>query len=857
MICSKVCKFINRSVEEILPVKSYGSKIIILASIIFFISWFIAVGITTFLNIQKEEQTIRASLKKVLDIRLYLINDKLDLLQDELSSVPINKLLNYIEFYKYIDGVYVFVNGKEYYHEGKRLNINFQRIFGNNYSLYGTKDYLLLKIPKEGMDVFVVIRKAYILPVLSYTKGMISKYKPTFKLVDKLLEYEDLICEYNKINKSNLILTGCVNRDYIRSLTIRSTLENNLLIFAIFFALAFILYWLIFRKIILFPVHYFMDKVKQTEIEGLENVSFDLHKYGNDEFAKLSNLMDNVSKKIVKDQNALKIVINTTTKLGKYADELKSASFFVLNKIKELVKSDTRGILFYSKLDNRILHSFIVPKEKEKEIKKIIEKNKDLIDFIKNQNTNFCVKEEKDLYTVLVKPLNDEIDIILFLNQKENVDPQSIIYIDIILSNMASNLNLTNLAILDPLTQVYNRRKIFEEAKKEIERSKRYKGNFSMLIIDLDNFKKINDTYGHQAGDTVLKQTIDIIKSKLRKFDSIGRYGGEEFLIILPETDLESAKKVAEKIRKAICSHEYDIGDTILHVTASIGVSSLGYHGETFEDLLKAADFSLYRAKETGKNKIVSLSKDEIINLLLQSIRTKESIEKLISIENLIPYFQGIYEAINPKNLIGYEVLARAKENNRIIEAKDFIKEANKIGKLEEIEKIICMKALEKISYIRDIKKKLFINLSVVNLNINNLFNIIDNYNIPYNNLVIEIPEKEFYEYRDKIKHFITLFKQKGLEVAIDNFGSHFASFELFTFFKIDYLKLDKSLIRDLDKKEDNQILIKSILLICQEKGIKTVAQCIEKREELEIVQKLGVDYVQGYYLENPRPEIS
>ncbi|RLJ70784.1 diguanylate cyclase (GGDEF)-like protein [Hydrogenivirga caldilitoris] len=154
------------------------------------------------------------------------------------------------------------------------------------------------------------------------------------------------------------------------------------------------------------------------------------------------------------------------------------------------------------------------------------------------------------------------------------------------------------LAEIDTLTGVYNRRKIEEILEGEIERSKRYGNPLSVILIDIDNFKQLNDTYGHQTGDMVLKEIVSVIRESLRKTDYLGRLGGEEFLVILPETTPERAKLVAERIRKDIENLDLRVGK----ITVSAGVTGLK-KGDTVETLMNRVDRAMYLAKEKGKNR--------------------------------------------------------------------------------------------------------------------------------------------------------------------------------------------------------------------------------------------------------------
>ncbi|WP_456403039.1 GGDEF domain-containing protein [Persephonella sp.] len=165
---------------------------------------------------------------------------------------------------------------------------------------------------------------------------------------------------------------------------------------------------------------------------------------------------------------------------------------------------------------------------------------------------------------------------------------------------LSSYEKIKKLATTDPLTGAFNRYKLFKKLEEEIERANRYGNPLSILMFDIDNFKSINDTYGHNVGDLVLKVTINEIKRHLRKTDIIGRFGGEEFLIILPETDLKGAEKIAEKLRDIISDMKTE---GIPEITVSIGVAEYK-SGEESSDFIKKVDVALYTAKRKGKNRV-------------------------------------------------------------------------------------------------------------------------------------------------------------------------------------------------------------------------------------------------------------
>jgi len=173
-------------------------------------------------------------------------------------------------------------------------------------------------------------------------------------------------------------------------------------------------------------------------------------------------------------------------------------------------------------------------------------------------------------------------------------------------------LTMKDMASYDPLTKLFNRRKLFEEAEKEMQRSRRYRRKISVLMADVDDFKNINDRYGHQAGDEILRRTAEVCKERLRSTDIIGRYGGEEFMMLLPDADIENACSIAEEIRRHIEAMVIRYNEVPITTTLSIGVSTAAELTSdiTLEVLIHNADVALYQAKAEGKNRVVSFRQD-------------------------------------------------------------------------------------------------------------------------------------------------------------------------------------------------------------------------------------------------------
>jgi diguanylate cyclase (GGDEF)-like protein len=165
--------------------------------------------------------------------------------------------------------------------------------------------------------------------------------------------------------------------------------------------------------------------------------------------------------------------------------------------------------------------------------------------------------------------------------------------------------SLRNAAFRDPLTRLYNRRYVFKVFRDELKRYRRYADPFSVMLIDADHFKKINDRFGHRAGDTALKAIADACRKSVRDIDTVGRFGGEEFIILLPHTKAADAAIVAERLRAAMLENRIVWQGEQLEVTLSLGVAEAGLHADSFDDLITAADYALYTAKKGGRNRTV------------------------------------------------------------------------------------------------------------------------------------------------------------------------------------------------------------------------------------------------------------
>lgn len=267
-------------------------------------------------------------------------------------------------------------------------------------------------------------------------------------------------------------------------------------------------------------------------------------------------------------------------------------------------------------VQNHLIYLFLNQEEQLKLVWPAACKDKKVLDIINAKPLKRVTTNEMGVFPLICE--NKLLGYIITKNMDEKLTYKEIEYLDELANQAATTINRANVyaeilkhATLDALTGFYNRHQLEERIKQEISSARRQKTPLCGIMTDIDFFKRVNDTYGHAAGDLVLKTVSRVIRSQLREYDIAGRYGGEEFAILLPFTKTEEAKMVAERLRKAVETTIVDISDVNpdaeekeIHVTISLGVYEFN-SDDTDEDLLKNADKALYKAKETGRNRVV------------------------------------------------------------------------------------------------------------------------------------------------------------------------------------------------------------------------------------------------------------
>ncbi len=415
-------------------------------------------------------------------------------------------------------------------------------------------------------------------------------------------------------------------------------------------------------------------------------------------------------------------------------------------------------------------------------------------------------------------------------------------------------------ATRDPLTSLYNQISFWDLLQYETERSKRQQYKFSLLTIDIDNFKAVNDTYGHDVGDTLLKEFASILKTAIRGGDIAARYAGDEFTAILPVCDEGQAYIVARRIIENLREFSLTLPNgTTVRQTVSIGVAVFPDHAKEAKDLYLLADSMLLQAKTFGKDRLSMPSEHDDVEILKSMGEKNILIIEALSQRQIVPYFQPIMN-MEDRKIEAYEVLTRIIKYGRVIPAEEFIETAENMGAIGKIDYRLIELALAKVKE-SSYRGMLFLNLSpkalVLNEFIPTVRKLLKDYDMDPSRLVFEITERDTIKGISIIEKYIHDLKREGFRFAIDDFGAGYSTFHYIKTFSIDYLKIDGEFIRNMGATSPvERAIVASITGLAGKLGIKTIAEFVETEAILGEVKAAGIHFAQGYYIKKPSPDL-
>ncbi len=411
----------------------------------------------------------------------------------------------------------------------------------------------------------------------------------------------------------------------------------------------------------------------------------------------------------------------------------------------------------------------------------------------------------------------------------------------------------------DSLTGLINRREFDHQLGLALDKSKKTGSNHTLCYMDLDQFKVVNDTCGHVAGDRLLKQLAQLLVTDIRSNDVLARLGGDEFGLLLYGCRMDRADSILEKIRKAIKEFRFSWDEKTFELGVSIGVVPVTRNSISVTELLSEADAACYVAKDLGRDRIHKYQQGDTDLVKHKSeMQWVHRIQQALDEGRFVSYYQLIQPVQN--GVVWYsEILVRMlDENGDIVLPGAFIPAAERYHLMSNIDQWVINDVFAMIQD-RPVKNMSYtINLSGQSVGDKKMLNYIlesmKKYNIDPSIICFEITETAAVANFDSARIFIDQLHEAGCKFALDDFGSGLSSFAYLKNLDVDLLKIDGSFIRDIAQDPVDYAMVSSINRIGHLMGIKTIAEVVEDKDILERLEKIGVDYVQGFYIDRPRP---
>ncbi len=427
---------------------------------------------------------------------------------------------------------------------------------------------------------------------------------------------------------------------------------------------------------------------------------------------------------------------------------------------------------------------------------------------------------------------------------------------------LTSESKLKEIAEQDDLTKLPNRGSLMARLSDAIQRIKK-QGALSLLSLDLDGFKNINDSLGHDAGDKLLIEVSDRIKKVLRNTDFLARLGGDEFIIILERIpDAEIASIIAEKILQTL-SQPFIISRQEVFVSASIGICfAVSGNKPSVQTLLKQADMALYRAKENGRNNYQYYT-PELDAISRKRLDLANGLHMALQKGEFAVYYQ-LQADVGTNKVVGLEALLRwCHPNKGIISPLDFVPLLEEIGLISKVSLWLIHQSLKQLR--RWINKGLLEKNAVISVNlsqrqfrdtdiVNALKKALSEENLKGENLVIEITENTLMQENPEMINVLKVLQEIGVRVALDDFGTGYASLSHLKKLPVDIIKIDRSFIKDIMTDEDDNAISKAIISLSHALDLEVIAEGVENKAILKKLKSLKCDLYQGYLLNEPLP---
>ena len=434
-------------------------------------------------------------------------------------------------------------------------------------------------------------------------------------------------------------------------------------------------------------------------------------------------------------------------------------------------------------------------------------------------------------------------------------------YIDISERKQAEE-TIQRQANFDPLTQLPNRRLFLDRLEQEIIKSRRADASLALFLVDLDQFKEVNDTLGHDVGDTLLQEAAQRIRGCTRDVDTVARLGGDEFTVILTELSGRShVEDIAQKIINKL-AEPFHLGNEVTYISASIGITLYPNDASDIDTLMKNADQAMYAAKKQGRNRFSHFT--PLLQEAAQArLKLSKDLREAISDKQFTTHFQPIID-LATGHIHKAEALLRWQHPVRgQVNPMEFISLAEETGLINEIGDWVFKESARwakdwSTQFGKDFRVS--VNMSPVQFRMESRVNAeawlshFRELGFSGENLIVEITEGLLLNAHTDVIDKLFMFRDAGIQIAIDDFGTGYSSLSYLKQFPIDYLKIDRSFVRDLETDPNDMALSKAIIVMAHELGLRVVAEGVETEGQRNLLSAAGCDYAQGNLYAKPLP---
>ena len=643
----------------------------------------------------------------------------------------------------------------------------------------------------------------------------------------------------------------------------RLMLEMGLLVF--FFGMA--LQWIL-KRLLSAPITQ-MVATAQTFSEGRDSR---FNETRNDEFGYLAKFINRALDNLTLRQDELVAALSRARASEHALYEEKERAEVTLHSIAEgVITTDKSGRVRYM---NPIAESLSGHSQREA-TGLAIDKILDLVDETSGEKIDSsvlqCLRDDTVTHAitgrVLVKPDGDEIPI------EENAAPirdnsGNTIGAVLVFEDVSQTRELTRRlayqASHDALTGLYNRSEFELRLHNALKKAHAQNQPVTLCYMDLDQFKLVNDTCGHIAGDQLLRQLAHKLQDALRDSDTIARLGGDEFGVLLQDCSVEDARRLASKLRKTVRDHHFIWDGKTFEVGVSIGVVPISTDTHDVTEALSAADVACYAAKEHGRDRVhVYQADDAELQRRRSDMLWVNRIRQALKEDRFRLYQQAIIPiGANGSEAPHHEILLRMlDEDGKLLRPGVFLGAAEQFGLMPDIDRWVIRNTLQWLGENTGpalAGHQLAINLSGQSLSsrsfLDFVIDLIDASSVDPENINFEITETAAIANLEDATRFIRILKGVGCKFSLDDFGSGMSSFQYLKNLPVDYLKIDGSYVRDLVREPVDRAMVEAVNQIGHAMGMKTIAECVEEQATLDALAVIGVDFAQGYGIAKSAP---